>query len=164
MTWSECDLQNAPHKSKEILSVWQACHRWSLGKLSIRAASKTYNIPYSTLRGRLTGRVIDGVKSGGPTVLTQEEESKLNQYLVKVADLGAGKTMKQVMEMAYMIAYHDPLRSKLLKSGWLIGVQGKTGIIPLCAATRSLAWEHLRNLASHMPKWPMRPFSTTFMM
>ena len=37
---------------------------------------------------------------------------QINQYLVKVPDLGAGKTMKQVMEMAYMIVYHDPLRSK----------------------------------------------------
>ena len=113
-------------------AIGEALGKISSKELSIRTASKAYSIPYSTLRDRLTGRVIDGVKAGGPTVLTQEEESKLSQYLVKVANLGAGKTMKQVMEMAYMIVYHDPLREvKLLKSGWLIGARGKTGIIPL---------------------------------
>ena len=36
--------------------------------LSIRAAANTYKIPYSTLRDRVTGRVVDGVKTGGLTV------------------------------------------------------------------------------------------------
>ena len=86
--------------------------------LSIRAAANTYKIPYSTLRDRVTGRVVDGVKTGGPTVLTKEEETKLSEYLIKVADLGAGKSRKQTMEMAYMIIYHDPTRSKISEK-WL---------------------------------------------
>lgn len=70
----------------------EAVRKINSKELSIRGASSIYNIPYSTLRDRVTGRVVDGVKTGGPTVLTIEEEMKLSEYLIKVADLGAGKS------------------------------------------------------------------------
>ena len=41
-------------------AIGEALGKINSKELSIRAASKAYNIPYSTLRDRLTGRVIDG--------------------------------------------------------------------------------------------------------
>ena len=92
--------------------IGEALEKINAKELSIKGASREYNVPYSTLRDRLTGRVIDGVKNGSPTVLTDQEETDLSQYLIKCADLGVGKTRKQVMEMAYMCIYHDPTRNK----------------------------------------------------
>ena len=48
----------------------------------------------------------------------KKRASYISTHLVKVADLGAGKTVKQVMEMAYMIVYLDLLRSKVSKK-WM---------------------------------------------
>lgn len=46
-------------------------------KMTIRGAAKRFNVPYSTLKDRVRGRVRHGTKPGVKTVLSPEEEEEL---------------------------------------------------------------------------------------
>ena len=75
----------------------------------IREAARLHNVPIETLRRRVTGSVkLDG-KPGPATVLTNEEEDRVAQYLLKMSQMGFGLTKKAVMGIAFSIAS---------KSGW----------------------------------------------
>ncbi|XP_072039761.1 uncharacterized protein [Amphiura filiformis] len=81
------------------------------GTISIKKASQIYLIPYSTLRDRVSGRIEIEAQPGASSVLTVDEETRLSNYLIKLAELGVGKSRDQVKEMAYMIIHRDPTRS-----------------------------------------------------
>ena len=48
--------------------------------LTVREASRLYNVPYETLRRRVNGSVEPGSRPGPATVLTEEEEDQLESY------------------------------------------------------------------------------------
>ena len=50
-------------------------------KMTIRGAAKRFNVPYSTLKDRVHGRVQHGCKPGVKTVLSPEEEEDLVSYI-----------------------------------------------------------------------------------
>ena len=60
--------------------------------------------PPSTLKDRLSGRVVDGTKPGRPSYLTDGEEAELESYLIKASQVGYGKTRCQVKAIAENIA------------------------------------------------------------
>ena len=72
--------------------------------MGIREASRLYNLPYETLRRRANYTVSVDCRSGPPTVLTEDEESQLASYLVKMADMGFGLSRDDVMLTAFRIA------------------------------------------------------------
>ena len=72
--------------------------------IGIREASRLYNLPYETLRRRANHTVSVDCRSGPPTVLTEDEESQLASYLVKMADMGFGLSRDDVMLTAFRIA------------------------------------------------------------
>jgi len=45
--------------------------------MTLRGAAKKNNVPYSTLKDRIQGRVMHGTKPGVKTVLSPEEENEL---------------------------------------------------------------------------------------
>ena len=71
--------------------------------MTIREASKLYNVPFETLRRRVIGSVNSGCKPGPATVLTEAEEEHLASYLIQMADMGFGLSRETVMCLAFKI-------------------------------------------------------------
>ena len=71
--------------------------------MTIREASKLYNVPFKTLRRRVNGTVGSGCKPGPATVLTKAEEEHLESYLIQMADMGFGLNRETVMCLAFKI-------------------------------------------------------------
>ena len=88
--WSEMSMEAA---TKEVRN----------SNVTIREASKLYNVPFETLRRRVHGTVVPGCKPGPPTVLTEEEEEHLASYLIKMAQMGFGLSRETVMCLAFKI-------------------------------------------------------------
>ena len=50
--------------------------------MTIREASKVYNVSFETLRRHVNGTVIPGCRSGPATILNEQEEERLASYLI----------------------------------------------------------------------------------
>ena len=59
-------------------------------------AADLHGVPRSTLKDRLSGRVQHGTKPGPAPYLSKAEESELSAHLVHVANMGYGKTQRDV--------------------------------------------------------------------
>uniref|UniRef100_A0A1X7SKR4 HTH CENPB-type domain-containing protein n=3 Tax=Amphimedon queenslandica TaxID=400682 RepID=A0A1X7SKR4_AMPQE len=70
----------------------------------LRESARLYNVPVETLRRRTNGTVSVDCKPGPATVLSKEEEDKLCEYLIMMADMGYGLTRETVMHSAFVIA------------------------------------------------------------
>lgn len=107
--WSDSSMESALEAVKN-------------GELSINRAAKTYDVPCSTLKDRISGRVIHGSKPGPSRYLDDEEEQTLSDHLVQVAKVGYGKTRKQVLSIVENVAREkDVLRhshSNRVSDGW----------------------------------------------
>ena len=60
--------------------------------LSGNRAADLQRVPRSTLKDRLSGRVIHGTKSGPKIYLSVDEENELEKYLLQASEIGYGKT------------------------------------------------------------------------
>ncbi len=89
------------------------------GTVSINKAALLHGVPCTTLKDRLSGRVVHGTNPGPRRYLDVEEESALADHLVEVAKVGYGKTRKQVKTIVESVAREkDILRSRRLSDGW----------------------------------------------
>lgn len=73
--YSEDDLNSALQEINE-------------GNLSLNSAAKKYGIPKGTLHNKITGKVPIQRKMGPDTVLTTEEEQKIETWILTKAKLG----------------------------------------------------------------------------
>lgn len=55
---------------------------------TVYGACKAYGIPQSTIRYRMSEKWSSKVRKGPPTVLTEDEERKLKQYLIAMGKKG----------------------------------------------------------------------------
>jgi hypothetical protein len=69
----------------------------------LREAARLYDIPVETLRRRVNGTVPIECKPGPATILSKDEEDRLCEYLIKMADMGYGLNRETVMRLAYTI-------------------------------------------------------------
>ena len=69
------------------------------GKMSANKAARVYEVPSSTLKDRLSGKVKHGTNPGPSPYLTREEETELHDFLVKSAEIGCGKTRREVISI-----------------------------------------------------------------
>ena len=103
-----------------------------------------YTVPVETLRRRTAGLVSLDCRPGPPTVLTSEEETRLAEYCVAMADMGFGLTREGVMAMAFAIAdktgWSHPFKQGYGEDGKKASWRGK----PL------LHCAHLRHCPMHM--------------
>ena len=73
------------------------------GEECLREAARLYNVSVETLRRHVNGSVDLNCKPGPATVLSEEEESKLAIYLVRMTDMGFGLTREGCGEPIYII-------------------------------------------------------------
>ena len=79
-------------------------------QLPANKAARIYGVLPSTLKDRLSGRVVHGVKPGPAPYLTSQEEKDLANHLVLSAKVGYGKTRRDVMNLVE--TYVNSQRSK----------------------------------------------------
>ena len=61
-------------------------------------------MPVETLRRRVNGSVGLGCKPGPATILNDEQEDLLCDYIIKIANMGFGMTKDDVQRLAFSIA------------------------------------------------------------
>ena len=88
--------------------------------VSINEAARCYKIPPTTLKDRLSGRVIHGAKMGAKPYLTHEEEKELVEFLINCAKMGYGKTRKEVLNMVHTIVEKKGMMVERITQGWWV--------------------------------------------
>ena len=79
---------------------------------SIKRAAEEYGIPRTTLQDQVLGNVEHGKKPGQQPYLNVEEEKDLAKFVEVVADIGFGKTRKQIKSMVEKTACEKNLLRK----------------------------------------------------
>lgn len=69
--------------------------------LSQNRAAVLHGVPRSTLKDRLSGRVVHGTKPGPKPFLSSNEESDLAEFLVEAAKIGYGRTISVSLNLIY---------------------------------------------------------------
>ena len=77
-------------------SMLQAIEAIKEGTLGLNEASRSYQVYRSTLKDKITGRVMHGEKSGPKPYLFSEEEKELVTFLKQAASIGYRKTKREV--------------------------------------------------------------------
>ena len=96
----------------------KACCDVRQGRLSIRRAAESYQVPRSTLSDRVTGRVSEGSHSGPSRYLSDEEEAELVHFLVGSASVGYAKTKKDVLAIVSRIIEAKGGAKSTVSHGW----------------------------------------------
>ena len=76
--------------------------------LSGNKAVALHGVPLSTLKDRLSGRVVHGRKPGRKSYLSKQEEKELTDHLVLAAKVGYGKTRRDVMNLVETYVNNQP--------------------------------------------------------
>ena len=71
---------------------------------SINRAALDHGVPCTTLKNRLSGRVVHGTKPGPQPYLNDKEERELALFLKDCAAVGYGKTLMDAMSIAQSVA------------------------------------------------------------
>jgi len=69
------------------------------GKVGVNRAVLECEVPPTTLKDRVTGRVAPGCKMGQKSYLTDNEEKELVKFVTDCAKMGYGKTRQDVMQI-----------------------------------------------------------------
>ena len=87
--------------------------------MSINKAAVLHGVPKTTLKDRLSGRVVHGTNPGPAKYLDEEEKHALADHLIVSAKAGYGKTSKQVKAIVGNMAREkNVLRSHCVSDGW----------------------------------------------
>ena len=118
-------VSNRPKKlrqwSKE--SMAKALDAVASGKMGVNRAAIEFNVPCTSLKDRVAGRVPDGCNMGPKRYLTYEEESELVEFIIKCSKMGYGKTRQDVMKLVEScLAKKEDLKRKSnkLSNGWWV--------------------------------------------
>ena len=87
--------------------------------MSCNKAADAHCVPRSTLKDRISGRVIHGRNPGPVCYLSSEEESLLADYLLKASDMGYGKTRRDVCCIVESyLKQKGSLKGERVSNGW----------------------------------------------
>ena len=87
--------------------------------LSGNRAADLYGVPRSTLKDRLSGRVVHGTKPGPRPYLSTGEETELSCHLLQVAKMGFGQTRRDIKCLVETyVKQKGTLRGSTITNGW----------------------------------------------
>ena len=120
MAWYKCGRKKRPNKKPSPMKTANRPAKrkqWTLEQMtaaieayrsgsspSINQAARDHGVPPTTLKDRISGRVLHGSKPGPTPYLSEEEESELQKYLIDCSNLGYGKTRQQVISIVKNVA------------------------------------------------------------
>ena len=84
-------------------SMLQAMETVKSGYMGMNRTAIEHGVPRTSLKDRLSGRVIHGTNIGPEPYLTQEEEKQLVEFLVNCCKMGYGKTRGEVLKIVEAI-------------------------------------------------------------
>ena len=87
----------------DLESMIRAVNAVKVDGEALRKASREYGVPAATLKRRVDGLLAVDARLGPSTVLTREEEDKLYQYCLDMADMGYGLTIEDIKVVGYRI-------------------------------------------------------------
>ena len=96
-------------------SMIKAMEAVTSGKMGANKAARTFNVPTSTLKDRIYGRVKHGTNPGPVPYLTAEEERELYDFLIQSSLMGYGKTNREVLSIV-----QNTLIDNFKGEGWWI--------------------------------------------
>ena len=107
----------------------EAAYEAVINDKGLREASRMHNVPVETLRRRVTGSVAMGCKPGPATILSDEEEDLLCEYIINIADMGYGLTREDIQQLACKIAEKTgckhPVKDGKAGRGWFDGFKAR---------------------------------------
>ena len=80
--------------------------------MSIRKAAEKYSVPPTTLNNRTTGKIQEGARWGGSSLLSQKDEEGLIKNATKRAELGIGYSKYNFLRCASEIARRRGIKFK----------------------------------------------------
>ena len=80
--------------------------------MSIRKAAEKYSVPPTTLNNRTTGKIQEGARWGGSSLLSQKDEEGLIKNAMKRAELGIGYSKYNFLGCASEIARRRGIKFK----------------------------------------------------
>ena len=83
------------------------------GELSVNRSAVFHGVPRVTLQDQMNGRVQHGRKPGPSPYLTQGEEGELCSYLLSTAEVGYGKTRREVRKRKSQLLVVEMLLDRL---------------------------------------------------
>ena len=103
------------------------------GILGVNEAAREYKIPPTTLKDRLSGRVIHGTNMGAKPYLSHEEERELVEFLFNCAKMGYGKTRKEVLYIVHATVQKKGINVESgITQGWWVKFCQRWPEIKLC--------------------------------
>ena len=87
--------------------------------MGINQAAGNFDIPPTTLKNRLSGRVEHGKNFGPSPYLTMAEKTELIEFLTKCAAVGLGKTKREVFNIVERVLKKKGYNvNKFYGEGW----------------------------------------------
>ena len=84
-----------------------AVEKIQLGEISVQEASRTYEIPKTTLLDKVHGRSPLQARQGPSPILTDKEESELVTWFIQMSKIGYGRSKQELALMVKKILDDD---------------------------------------------------------
>ena len=98
-------LQEVNGKTKwSVDSMKRAIDDVTRNSKGLRQAAREYSVPVTTLKRRIDCSLTADCKPGPSTTLLKEEEEKLVNYIITMAERGFGLNPQEICTLAYEIA------------------------------------------------------------
>ena len=121
------NVQKPASKRPSKLRQWtddgmvRALNAVQSGILGVNEAARDYKILPTTLKDRLSGRVIHGTNMGAKPYLSREEEQELVEFLLNCAKMGYGKTRKEVLGIVHAMVEKKGIKLENgVTQGWWV--------------------------------------------